>query len=48
MRTVKVAAAAKEDLQKIWAYVAEHNAEAASKIIKEITGKLLFYATIHT
>lgn len=39
MRTVKVAAAAEEDLREIWAYVAEHNAEAASKIIKEITGK---------
>lgn len=39
MRTVKVAAAAEEDLRGIWAYVAEHNAEAASKLIKEITGK---------
>ncbi|MDX6693761.1 MAG: toxin ParE1/3/4 [Blastocatellia bacterium] len=39
MRTVKVAAAAEEDLRKIWAYVAEHNAEAASKLIKELTGK---------
>ena len=39
MRTVKVAAAAEEDLREIWAYVAEHNTEAASKLIKEITGK---------
>lgn len=39
MRTVKVAAAAEEDLREIWAYVAEHNAEAAVKLIKELTGK---------
>ena len=39
MPTVKVAAAAEEDLRKIWTYVAEHNTEAANKLIKEITGK---------
>lgn len=39
MRTVKVAVAAEEDLLKIWGYVAEHNPEAANKLIKEITGK---------
>jgi toxin ParE1/3/4 len=39
MPTVKVAAAAEEDLRKIWAYVAEHNAEAANKLIKEIISK---------
>ena len=39
MPTVKVTAAAEEDLRKIWAYVAEHNREAASKLIKDITGK---------
>ena len=39
MRTVKVAATAEEDLKGIWAYVAQHNEEAASKLIKEITGK---------
>jgi toxin ParE1/3/4 len=39
MPTVKVAAAAKEDLIKIWEYAAEHNPEAANKLIKEITGK---------
>ncbi len=37
MPTVKVAAAAEEDLKEIWAYVAGHDTEAASKIIKEIT-----------
>ncbi len=42
MRTVKVAAAAKEDLLEIWAYVAERNTEAASKLIKEINGKFAF------
>jgi plasmid stabilization system protein ParE len=25
MRTVKVAAAAEEDLKRIWSYIAEHN-----------------------
>jgi toxin ParE1/3/4 len=37
MPIVKVAAAAEEDLKEIWAYVAEYNPEAASKLIKEIT-----------
>lgn len=39
MPTVKVAATAEEDLRKIWEYVAEHNPEAANKLIKEITAK---------
>jgi toxin ParE1/3/4 len=39
MPTVKVAAAAEEDLRNIWAYVAEHNAEAASKLVKAITSR---------
>jgi toxin ParE1/3/4 len=39
MATVKVAAAAEEDLRNIWAYVAEHNTEAANKLIKEIISK---------
>jgi toxin ParE1/3/4 len=39
MPNVKVTAAAEEDLRKIWAYVAEHSPEAASKLIKEITSK---------
>lgn len=42
MPTVKVAAAAEEDLVKIWEYVAEHNPEAAGKLIKEITAKFVF------
>ncbi len=37
MPKVKVAAAAEEDLKEIWARVAEHNPEAANKLIKEIT-----------
>ncbi|HEY0321472.1 MAG TPA: type II toxin-antitoxin system RelE/ParE family toxin [Pyrinomonadaceae bacterium] len=37
MPVVKVAATAQEDLEGIWEYVAEHNPEAASKLIKEIT-----------
>jgi toxin ParE1/3/4 len=37
MPIVKVAAAAEEDLREIWAYVAEHNTEAAGSLIKEIT-----------
>lgn len=39
MRAVKVTAAAEADLLEIWAYVAEHNTEAANKLIKEITRK---------
>ncbi|MBA3322861.1 MAG: type II toxin-antitoxin system RelE/ParE family toxin [Pyrinomonadaceae bacterium] len=39
MRTIKVAATATEDLQEIWAYVAQHDTQAANKLIKEITGK---------
>jgi toxin ParE1/3/4 len=39
MPVVKIAAAAEEDLKEIWAYVAQHNTEAASKLIKEITKK---------
>jgi toxin ParE1/3/4 len=41
MLVVKVAAAAEEDLLEIWAYVADHNGEAANKLIKEITGKFV-------
>jgi toxin ParE1/3/4 len=39
MPIVKVAGAAEEDLKEIWAYVAEYNSEAASKLIKGITRK---------
>lgn len=39
MRIVKVAAAAEEDLKQIWAYVAQSNPEAASRLIKQITRK---------
>ncbi|MCP9495539.1 MAG: type II toxin-antitoxin system RelE/ParE family toxin [Pyrinomonadaceae bacterium MAG19_C2-C3] len=39
MPIVKVADAAEEDLKEIWAYIAERNTEAASKFIKEITGR---------
>jgi toxin ParE1/3/4 len=39
MSIVRVAAAAEEDLKEIWAYVAQHNPEAASKLIREITSK---------
>ncbi len=37
MPSVKIAAAAEEDLKEIWLYVAETNPEAANKLIKEIT-----------
>ncbi len=37
MPSVKIAAAAEQDLKEIWSYVAENNPEAASKLIKEIT-----------
>lgn len=39
MRTIKVAAAAREDLEAIWSYVAERDAEVAGKLVKEIVGK---------
>ena len=39
MRTVKVVDAAEEDLKEIWAYIAEHNPDAADKLIIEIVGK---------
>ena len=39
MPTVRIAAAAAEDLKGIWDYVAQHNPEAASKLIKEITSR---------
>jgi toxin ParE1/3/4 len=42
MRIVKVVAAAEEDLKEIWNYVAQHNPETASKLIKEIIGKFAF------
>lgn len=37
MPTVKVSAAAAEDLQRIWEYAAEHDAAAAGRLVKEIT-----------
>ena len=37
MPVIRVAAAAAEDLKEIWAYVAEHNPEAADSLVKEIT-----------
>ncbi|HEV2763328.1 MAG TPA: type II toxin-antitoxin system RelE/ParE family toxin [Pyrinomonadaceae bacterium] len=37
MPVVKIAAAAEEDLKEIWVYVAEHNPEAAHRLIKDIT-----------
>lgn len=39
MRIVKVTATAEEDLRAIWEYVAQHDTEAAGKIVKEITRK---------
>jgi toxin ParE1/3/4 len=40
-RIVKISVAAAEDLKDIWAYVAQHNENAAGKLIKEITGKFV-------
>ena len=39
MPNIRVAEAAGEDLEDIWQYVAKNNAEAARRLIKEITGK---------
>ena len=44
MPIIQVAAAAEEDLKEIWAYVAEHNPEAASKLIKEIRSPVRYFA----
>lgn len=41
MRTIKVAAIAADDINGIWAYIAEHNPEAASRIVKEIVGRFV-------
>ncbi len=40
-RTVKISAAAAEDLKDIWDYVARHNENAAGKLIKEISRKFI-------
>ncbi len=39
MRAVRIGAAAEEDLKGIWSYIAEHNLEAANKIVKDIISK---------
>jgi plasmid stabilization system protein ParE len=39
MRTIKIAAAAQTDLVEIAEFIVQDNAEAARKIIKEITAK---------
>lgn len=39
MRAIKIAAAAEEDLKEIWAYVAEHDTDAANRLVKELTKK---------
>ena len=40
-RTVKISAAAVEDLKDIWEYVSQHNENAAGKLIKEIKNKFI-------
>ncbi len=40
-RTVKISAAAAEDLKDIWEYVSQYNENAASKLIKEIKNKFI-------
>ncbi len=39
MRQVKITEAAAEDLRQIWEYIAQHNVEAAHKLIKEFGRK---------
>lgn len=39
MARIRIADLAGEDLEDIWQFVAKNNAEAANKLIKEITGK---------
>lgn len=40
-RTIKISAAAAEDLKEIWEYVAQVNENAAAKLVKEINRKLI-------
>lgn len=40
-RTVRISAAAAEDLKDIWEYVSQHDENAASKLIKEINSKFV-------
>ena len=39
MRTVRITATAEADLKEIWSYIAKDNPDAATRLIKEITGK---------
>jgi plasmid stabilization system protein ParE len=40
-RTVRISAAAVENLKDIWEYVSQHNENAAGKLIKEIKNKFI-------
>lgn len=40
-RVVKISATAAEDLKDIWEYVAQHNEDAAVKLIKEVKNKFI-------
>lgn len=40
-RTIKISASAAEDLKDVWKYVAQHDENAAGRLIKEIKNKLL-------
>jgi toxin ParE1/3/4 len=40
MRQVRITEPAQEDLRAIWEYVAQHQVEAANKLIKEIVKRL--------
>lgn len=39
MRTVRIAAAAEEDLKELWSYIARDNPDVATRLVKDITGK---------
>lgn len=40
-RTIRISAAAAEDLKNIWDYVAEYNETSAGKLVKEIQNKFV-------
>ena len=40
-RVVKISSSAAEDLKDIWDYLAQHNENAAGKLIKEIKNKFI-------
>jgi plasmid stabilization system protein ParE len=43
MRSVRIATTAMNDLRDIWSHVAQNDAEAASRLVKEIVRRFGFF-----